>query len=252
MAKNRPLPYLLYGPPGTGKTATLVTAIEIIVKCTDKNILVCANSNAACDEIADRLVDLIRDNEVLRMYARSYDESKLSERIDPISNWFGGEFCFPSLQTLVKFRVVICTLCTVSNLTRSGIGKKPNHFSYIIIDECASTHETMAMVAVAGICSTPYEIHSSIIVAGDPKQLDAVTKSDDAIGLGFKISLMEQLMKLDIYQRDPITKEFNPMFMTQLVKNYRSHAAILKIPNKLFYDNSLEAKASDGQYTGQI
>lgn len=41
---------------GTGKTKTLVAAIEQIVRTTDQNVLVCASSNAACDEIAVRLL----------------------------------------------------------------------------------------------------------------------------------------------------------------------------------------------------
>lgn len=83
-------------------------------------------------------------------------------------------------------------------------------------------------------------------MAGDPKQLDAVTKSKNAIKLGFKTSYMEQLFEKPLYKRDPITAKYNPKYITQLVKNYRSHPAILSIPNALFYDNKLEAKASEG------
>jgi superfamily I DNA and/or RNA helicase len=35
---------------------------------------------------------------------------------------------------------------------------------------------------------------------------------------------------------------FNHLYITKLVENYRSHARILEIPNKLFYDNQLEAR----------
>lgn len=70
--------------------------------------------------------------------------------------------------------------------------------------------------------------------------------SKEAVALGFKTSLMEHLFKRCIYQRDPLTGKFNEMFITQLVKNYRSHSAILHMPSKLFYDGSLQAKASSG------
>lgn len=149
-AKNQPLPYILYGPPGTGKTQTLIAAIERIVRSTEKNILICTNSNAACDEITERLVNVLTADEMLRLYARGYDKRKLSDRIKPFSNLRANEFRFPSLDVLFQFRVIISTLCTVSSLTRGGIGQRPKHFSYVIIDECASTHESMALVAIAG------------------------------------------------------------------------------------------------------
>lgn len=86
------------------------------------------------------------------------------------------------------------------------------------------------------------------MLAGDPKQLDAVTKSTKAANIGFKTSYMEQLFQRPLYQRNSKTDKFNPKYITQLVKNYRSHAAILHIPNILFYDNKLEAKAPTGLF----
>lgn len=165
LARNKPLPYMLYGPPGTGKTQTLVAAIEHIVKTLDKKILVCANSNAACDEITARLIDVLTEDEMLRYYAKSFDKRKLSSRIEPFSNWYKNKFQSPSLDALLGFRVIVCTLCTASNLARAkedDIGSYQrrmsiritnpflNHFSHVIIDECASTHESMALVAIAG------------------------------------------------------------------------------------------------------
>lgn len=97
-----------------------------------------------------------------------------------------------------------------------------------------------------GLCTEFGKMHSSVVLAGDPKQLDAVTKSDYARQLGFNTSLMERLFEKQLYKRDSTTQQFNPKYITQLVKNYRSHPAILSIPNQLFYDNKLQAKASKG------
>lgn len=73
-----------------------------------------------------------------------------------------------------------------------------------------------------------------------------MTKSKEAVALGYKTSLMEHLFKRRLYQRDPITGKYNGKFITQLVKNYRSHSSILHLPNKLFYDGALQSKANSG------
>lgn len=90
-------------------------------------------------------------------------------------------------------------------------------------------------------------MRTRIVLSGDPKQLDAVTKSRNAINLGFKTSLMEYLMlNKKYYMRNPVTKRFNPKHIVILQKNYRSHPSILDVPNRLFYDGHLEAEGSAG------
>lgn len=55
---------IIHGPPGTGKTTTLVNAIKEVVK-TEKQVLVCAQSNAAVDLLVEKLDNL--GIEVLRI-----------------------------------------------------------------------------------------------------------------------------------------------------------------------------------------
>lgn len=87
------------------------------------------------------------------------------------------------------------------------------------------------------------------MLSGDPKQLDAVTKSENAVKLGYKTSWMEYLKdNKKCYMRHPILKRHDPKFITILTKNYRCHPEILAIPNKLFYDGILEAKGKIGTY----
>lgn len=137
---------------GTGKTRTLVAAIEEIVRSSSKCVLVCANSNAACDEITERLLTVLKKREIFRMYAKSFDKRKLNEDILPVCNLVKGEFTFPPSDYLYKFRVLICTLTTSGCLTRAmeNWGFRSNHFSHVIIDECASTHEPVSLIPIAG------------------------------------------------------------------------------------------------------
>ena len=63
-----------------------------------------------------------------------------------------------------------------------------------------------------------------------------------ALGLSF----LERLSEFPLYGRDP--KKFgdhgsyDPLLVTKLVDNYRSHPALLKISSQLFYDDELDPK----------
>lgn len=103
------------------------------------------------------------------------------------------------------------------------------------------------MYLLVGLCSELHEVKARIVLAGDPKQLDAVTKSRNAEKLGFKLSWMEYLMEnKKCYARNPVTKRHNSRHIVVLTKNYRSHQSILDIPNKLLYDGMLEAAGNTG------
>lgn len=53
---------------------------------------------------------------------------------------------------------------------------------------------------------------------------------------------MERLFALPLYMDDPETKDFNTKFIIQLIDNYRSHASILHVANRLFYNGTLLCK----------
>lgn len=157
---NNPIPFLLFGPPGTGKTRTIIAAIEEIVRSTKNYVLVCAQSNSACDEIAERLLNVLKGNEVFRMYAKSIDKTLISLKIKPSCNLKDGEIKFPSLNYLYQFRVVVCTLSTVGCISSSR-GHDPHfdssHFSYVFIDEAACIHEPVSMIPIAGLLFVPLD-----------------------------------------------------------------------------------------------
>lgn len=138
---------------GTGKTRTLVSAIEeIILHSSENAILVCANSNAAADEITERLLKVIDESQIFRMYAKSYSKNKIPNEIRKVCNINEEEIRIPCLKFLYEYRVLVCTLHTAGVLARARDDPdfKSNHFSHVIIDEAACTHETVAMIAIAG------------------------------------------------------------------------------------------------------
>lgn len=83
-----------------------------------------------------------------------------------------------------------------------------------------------------------------MVLAGDPKQLGPILRSPFAIDHGLSMSLLERLMTQNpLYGKS--NGSYNPQFVTKLVLNYRSHPDILSVPNELFYDNELQAKADE-------
>lgn len=68
------IPYIVFGPPGTGKTITIVEAILQLKDCRSYNsILVCAPANAACDMLADKLAEVCKKHELIRVLSETVD-----------------------------------------------------------------------------------------------------------------------------------------------------------------------------------
>jgi len=83
------------------------------------------------------------------------------------------------------------------------------------------------------------------IIAGDPMQLGPIVRSR-ATSFGLAMSLLERLCKMPLYapsEEYKLTQGHNPQVITKLVRNYRSHPAIISLPSKLFYRNQLIAQA---------
>lgn len=127
--------------------------MEIINSNAKKCVLVCANSNSACDELTERLLNVLNKNQLFRLYAKSVQLESISEKILPICNIQNGKLEMPCLEYIYQFRVVICTLLIAGQMTQAR--KKyntfqSNHFSHIIIDEAASCQQTVSLCAIAG------------------------------------------------------------------------------------------------------
>ncbi|XP_013408833.1 putative helicase MOV-10 [Lingula anatina] len=260
---SRPVPYLIFGPPGTGKTVTLVEALKQVVKCIpSSHILACAPSNSATDLIAHRLLKHLPKKQVLRMHAFSRDWRDLPDDLRECSNYDPGrkQYFYPKKSELMKYKVVVCTLVTAGRIASANF--PPGHFTHIFIDEAGHAVEPEGLIALAGIleCDVKSKDGGQVVLAGDPKQLGPILRSPLAIKYGLGLSLLERYMTYcDVYKKrggsspgsddddqDVLYKReghYNPFLLTKLLKNYRSHPAILKLPNEQFYDNELEACA---------
>uniref|UniRef100_A0A8D3D7W7 RNA helicase n=1 Tax=Scophthalmus maximus TaxID=52904 RepID=A0A8D3D7W7_SCOMX len=237
---SRPAPYLVFGPPGTGKTVTLVEAIKQIEKTQAScRILACAPSNSAADLLCKKILDHVDDFKVFRMYASSRDPKMVPEELKACSNLVGDCYLYPPKEKLMEYRVVVTTLLTAGRLVSGGV--PTGHYTHVFVDEAGHAVETECLVPLAGLLHVQT---GQVVLAGDPEQLGPIIRSPFCQKYGLGVSLLQRLMKkFSLYQKDE--GEFNSRFVTKLLCNYRSHPAILKIPNELFYDKELQCHADE-------
>uniref|UniRef100_A0A8C5C8Y8 RNA helicase n=1 Tax=Gadus morhua TaxID=8049 RepID=A0A8C5C8Y8_GADMO len=223
---SKPAPYLVFGPPGTGKTVTVVEAIKQIEK-TQKlcHILACAPSNSASDLLCKKILEHVEERKVYRMYASSWDARKIPNELRACSNRTGDVYMYPSKEDLLNYTIIVTTLCTAGRLVTGGI--PPGHFSHVFVDEAGHAVETECIIPLADALDNSPE-SGQVVLAGDPKQLGPILRSP-------------------LVQNNGMSKceAFDPRFVTKLLCNYRSHPAILKVPNDLFYHGELQVCADE-------
>ncbi|XP_041654672.1 putative helicase mov-10-B.1 [Cheilinus undulatus] len=243
-----PAPYLIFGPPGTGKTVTLVKAIQqIVVTKPLCNILVCAPSNSATDHLCEKIVEAVSEkSEVYRFYSLCSGTKVISQKRQFASNLdhHKNQIILPSRAQLMQYKIMVTTLNAAGRLVSGGI--PPDHYSYIFVDEAGQATETASIIPIAGL----FKLRTcQVVLAGDPKQLGPIITSRLAKKYGLGLSLLERLMKdFKLYKQHDILG-FNSRFVTKLLRNYRSHPAILKIPNELFYKGELQPYAPQEKYS---
>uniref|UniRef100_A0A7N8WR99 RNA helicase n=1 Tax=Mastacembelus armatus TaxID=205130 RepID=A0A7N8WR99_9TELE len=224
---SRPAPYVVFGPPGTGKTVTLVEAIKQIEKTKPLcHILACAPSNSATDLLCTKILDHVDERKVHRMYATSRDP-----------HW--DSYVFGPKEELMEYKIIVTTLFTTGRLVTGGI--PAGHFTHIFVDEAGHATETECLIPLAGLLNAD---SGQVVLAGDPKQLGPILRSPFALRYGMGVSLLERMMNnFSLYQKN--NGVFDNRFVTKLLRNYRSHPAILKVPNELFYDGELQVCADE-------
>lgn len=243
-AEGRRSPYIVFGPPGTGKTTTVVEAIYQVVMVRGARVLVTAPSNTAADVLASRLVGAgFGRTKLHRRNTHSRSAASVPEELYPYCSQKDGDI-FKQLSSaeLKEYKIVVCTLSTAARLYNSGSG---GGFDAVFIDEAGQATEPETMAALGAAVqedSTTPNPNIQVVLAGDPKQLGPVIASHLARAFGLGRSFLERLMDNGgIYARP-----YNAVYITKLVRNYRSHPAILELPSSLFYDSELVNAADRG------
>ncbi|KAG8978724.1 hypothetical protein FRC05_009997 [Tulasnella sp. 425] len=189
------IPFIIFGPPGTGKTVTLVESIlQVLGHAPASMILVCAPSNNAADIIAGRLRNFLYPQQLFRLNAPSRAKD-LPRGLESYSlRYDDGSFMVPPLMVLMQYRIVVST-CASSSLLH-GVGVPHGHFTHIFVDEAGQASEPEVMIPIKLNAS----LKTTIVLAGDPKQLGPVIRSPVAQQLGLSRSYLERLMALPMYE----------------------------------------------------
>uniref|UniRef100_A0A452J1B9 RNA helicase Mov10l1 n=1 Tax=Gopherus agassizii TaxID=38772 RepID=A0A452J1B9_9SAUR len=243
----RPTPYVLFGPPGTGKTVTMIEAIlQVHYTLPDSRILVCAPSNSATDLVCLRLHDsnFLKPGVMVRVNASCRCEETISDTVKLYCK--DGE----DIWKASRFRIIITTCSSAGMFYQIGV--RLGHFTHVFVDEAGQASEPECLIPL-GLIS---EVNGQIVLAGDPMQLGPVIKSTLALAYGLNISMLERLMSRSLYQRNEDTfgayGSYNPLLVTKLLKNYRSHSTLLALPSKLFYHKELEVCADTSVVTSLL
>lgn len=236
---------LIQGPPGTGKTVTSATVVYHLSKQSKGQVLVCAPSNVAVDQLADKISKI--GLKVVRLSAKSREEvpstvehltlhyqvRHLEDREDSELNKLLrlrdelGELNdkddrrFRSLRRssereLLTAADVICTTCVTAGDPRLSSFR----FRSVLIDEATQATEPEALIPIVHGCK-------QLVFVGDHCQLGPVITEKKAAAAGLGQSMFERLVSLGLR---PI----------RLTVQYRMHPALSEFPSNTFYEGSLQ------------
>ncbi len=249
---------LIQGPPGTGKTVTSATIVYHMCRNAQENcknegmpisnaqVLVCAPSNIAVDQLAEKLHKT--GLKVVRVLAKSREHIPTNvdflclhnqvkhldtpqnhelQRLQEFKNRMGGELTqedekrYRGLRAqcehaLLKHANVICTTCVGAGDPRLANMR----FKQVLIDESTQSTEPECLIPIMMGAK-------QVVLVGDHCQLGPVIMCKKAAKAGLHQSLFERLVHLNAR---PIRLEVQ----------YRMHPCLSEFPSQSFYDGSLQ------------
>lgn len=234
---------LIQGPPGTGKTVTSATIIYHLAKQDNGQVLVCAPSNVAVDQLCERIN--LTGLKVVRLTAKSREDVEssvsflaLHEQVRMLDSnpelmklsQLKGEYGELTSQDEKKFKQltraaerdilsnadVVCCTCVGAGDPRLAKMK----FRNVLIDESTQSAEPECMIPLVLGCK-------QVVLVGDHKQLGPVIMNKKAAKAGLNQSLFERLVRLG----------FTPI---RLNIQYRMHPCLSEFPSNMFYEGSLQ------------
>jgi len=256
----------IHGPPGTGKTTTLVEAIRFTVK-EERQVLVCAPSNAAIDLLVDKLsqqgLKVLRIGHPARVTEQSLSKTmdaqiaehphfselrtlrRKMEKVRQQAGQYKRNFGYAEKEQRRLLREEAKSLKADADMLEFYIiNDLLNNTEAVCATLVGSSHPVLrgrkfntvfideAGQALEPACWIPLLRSQRVIFAGDHCQLPPTIKSHEAALQGLAKTLFEK--GIDKY----------PELASMLQVQYRMHEAIMEFPSKYFYENKLIAHES--------
>uniref|UniRef100_A0A7N0UV73 Regulator of nonsense transcripts 1-like protein n=1 Tax=Kalanchoe fedtschenkoi TaxID=63787 RepID=A0A7N0UV73_KALFE len=236
---------LIQGPPGTGKTVTSAAIVYHMAKQGQGQVLVCAPSNVAVDQLAEKIsatgLKVVRlcaksreavsspvEHLTLHYQVRHLDTSDKSElhKLQQLKDEQGelsssDEKKYKALKRATEREIaqsadVICCTCVGAGDPRLANFR----FRQVLIDESTQATEPECLIPlVLGV--------KQVVLVGDHCQLGPVIMCKKAARAGLAQSLFERLVLLGV---KPI----------RLQVQYRMHPCLSEFPSNSFYEGTLQ------------
>jgi helicase MOV-10 len=259
------------------------TALQLCKTSKVRHILMCAPSDPAADTLVQRLKCHFNPTELLRLNSPSRTFAEVPMDLMPYCFVDATHFGIPPFKDLMKIKIVVVScrdadLLVKARLTNEDlyifqkevnltcdpdselILPKSLHWGALLMDEAGQAIEPEALIPLTVVCpptAAPHLLEPQFVMTGDHKQLGPRTASRSA---SIERSLFERLLGIPFYSEHPLArhrvgrvtkvvqlrKEMLPMkrpAFANLIRNYRSHPAIMAIPNSLFYHDTLLTEA---------
>ncbi|CAK5277486.1 unnamed protein product [Mycena citricolor] len=234
---------LIQGPPGTGKTVTSASVVYHLAKMNPGQVLVCAPSNVAVDQLTEKIH--ATGLKVVRLTAKSREALDSSINFLTLHQQVTNSTTHVELQKLImlkneqgelssnderKYKTlirqcekeilgaadVICCTCVGAGDPRLSKLK----FRTVLIDEATQAAEPECMIPLVLGCK-------QVVLVGDHQQLGPVIMNKKAARAGLTQSLFERLVVLG---NRPI----------RLQVQYRMHPCLSEFPSNMFYEGTLQ------------
>lgn len=259
-------------------------ALQLIARDQASHVLLCAPSDSAADTLVSRLSAHLNLRQLFRINASSRSFPEVPDTILPYCHVEDGIFTLPRFEQLMRNKAVVTTCRDANILLRAQLSNRdlyrlefnlfrsmhpemapyqPKlHWTGLLMDEAAQATEPEALMSLNVVAppeqSGIQEEHWPLFVmAGDQHQLGPRTASKSP---AIRTSLFERILTRPFYRDHPLarskgsggivrplTQEMLPILrpaFVDLVRNYRSHPAILATPSLLFYNDTLEPEAT--------
>jgi hypothetical protein len=255
------------------------TAMQLLNTTDVAHLLICAPSEAAADTLALRLKRYLTPKQLLRLNAPSRADNEVPRELLQYCFMQEDMFYLPPFKNLMSYSVVVTSCRDGAILAKARLSNAdlwtmerelvsslhpeeeplmPSlHWGALLIDEAAHATEIDVLPAISVVCppsAYPQNLRQPILVmAGDEHQLGPRTASRDPL---ISRSLFARLFTRTLYASHPLSRSrvkpssgppvlkrsmlpiLYPPF-TNLIRNYRSHPAILSVPSSLFYNDTL-------------